>query len=395
MYLTHYNLEIKPFESSPDPRFIWLGEKHKEALATLKYGIQENKGFILLTGDVGTGKTTLINCFLNENDIDSIIMSIPDPDLRIEDFFLLLSNEFGMAIDFETRGEFLIKFKDFLDHTYSDRKKVLLIIDEAQRLNPQLLEQIRLMSNIERRDEKPFSIFLVGQNELHECLNEEQNRALRQRIAVHCQIEPLTETEIRHYINHRLQVAGSKEEIFNPEAISEIFSFSKGCPRMINNICDRALLTGYASGIIQIDRKVVQKCADELALPGEREDAREKARQKPETEAKKEDNHAAAGQKPDAEVRKEDNRQAADAEPEAGADNDTKRDAAVQEPGAGADESRSFAWGPGAKPKALKVSANDEELPSPDKSTRAPRTIIIAAAILILTAVVLYLWLGS
>jgi hypothetical protein len=105
MYLTHYNLEIKPFKSSSDPKFIWLGEKHKEALATFKYGIQENKGFLLLTGDVGTGKTTLINCFLNENDTDSIITSIPDPDLAIEDFFRLLSHEFGIDIDFETRDD--------------------------------------------------------------------------------------------------------------------------------------------------------------------------------------------------------------------------------------------------------------------------------------------------
>jgi hypothetical protein len=286
-----------------------------------------------------------------------------------------------------------------------------LIIDEAQRLNPQLLEQIRLLSNIERKGAKLLSIFLVGQNELQENLLQEKNRALRQRIAVHYHIELLTETETRGYINHRMQVAGSKEEIFNPEAISEIFSFSKGCPRLINTICDRALLTGYASGITQIDRKVVQKCADELTLPGEREYAREKAREKTDTEAGKGDNYEAAEQKPgtevgqensresakegaDAEVSKEDNRQTADAEPEAGADRDTNRDAAGQEPGAVADKSRPSTWGPGAKPKALKVSANDDELPSPDKSTRA-RIIIVAAAILFLTAIVLYLWLGA
>src|SRR5210317_1239351 len=114
MYLTHYNLRIMPFETSPDPEFIWMGEKHKEALASLKYGIQENKGFLLLTGDIGTGKTTLINCLLNENDTDAVFASIPDPDLSNADFFLLLSEEFKLNVDFNTKGEFLIQFENFL-----------------------------------------------------------------------------------------------------------------------------------------------------------------------------------------------------------------------------------------------------------------------------------------
>ena len=269
MYLIHYNLEIKPFESTPDPKFTWLGEKHKEALAALKYGIREDKGFILLTGDIGTGKTTLLNCFLNEIDTGAVITSVPDPDLTIEDFFRLLSSEFGIDIDFETRGEFLIRLKDFLEHTYSDQKKVLLIIDEAQRLSLQLLEQIRLLSNIQRHDAKLFIIFLVGQNELLDRLREEKNRALRQRIAVHCHIEPLTKTETRDYINHRLQVAGAAEEIFDPEAISEIFLFSQGCPRLINTICDHALLTGYSAGVTVIDKNIVKECAGELQIAGD------------------------------------------------------------------------------------------------------------------------------
>ena len=123
MYLTHYNLRIKPFETSPDPKFFWLSEKQKEALASLKYGIQENKGFLLLTGDIGTGKTTLLNCFLNENDIDAVIASIPDPDLSIVDFFKLLSKEFNINPDFDTKGDFIIQFEDFLHNTYSEEKK--------------------------------------------------------------------------------------------------------------------------------------------------------------------------------------------------------------------------------------------------------------------------------
>jgi general secretion pathway protein A len=261
-----------PFETSPDPKFVWFSEKHQEAFASLKYGIQENKGFLLLTGDIGTGKTTLINCFLNENDTDAIIASIPDPDLSIVDFFLLLSKEFNISMDFNTKGEFLIKFENFLLNTYSEQKKALLIIDEAQRLNQQLLEQIRLLSNIEKQYAKLINIFLVGQNELNELIMDEQNKALRQRIAVHYNIEPLTEPETRDYIKHRLRISGSEEEIFSSKAIYEICSFSKGYPRLINTICDRALLTGYVSDIKKINGKIIKKCADELIIPGEKDD---------------------------------------------------------------------------------------------------------------------------
>ena len=272
MYLTHYNLRIMPFETSPDPRFIWLSEKHEEALASLKYGIQENKGFVLLTGDIGTGKTTLINCFINEKDTDAIIASIPDPDLDVLDFFLLVSKGFNINMDFKTKGEFLIQFENFLFNTYSEQNKALLIIDEAQRLNQQLLDQIRLLSNIEKQHAKLINIFFVGQNELYELIMDEQNKALRQRIAVHYNIEPLNESETQDYIKHRLRIAGSVEEIFNSKAIYEVFSFSKGYPRLINAICDRALLTGYVSDIKNIDGKLIKKCAEELIIPSERND---------------------------------------------------------------------------------------------------------------------------
>lgn len=285
MYLTHFNFTIMPFETSPDPKFLWLSEKHREALASLKYGIRENKGFLLLTGDIGTGKTTLINCFLKENDTNAIITSIPDPDLSIVDFFELLSIEFNINMDFETKGDFLIQFEKFLHNTYSERKKALLIIDEAQRLNQQLLEQIRILTNIERQDAKLINVFFVGQNELHKLIMDERSKALRQRIAVHYNIEPLTESETRDYIKHRLRVAGSEEEIFSPDAISEIFSFSKGYPRLINTICDRTLLTGYILDIKNIDSKIAKKCADELLLPGERDNTRKAYQERLEVEA--------------------------------------------------------------------------------------------------------------
>ena len=272
MYLTNYNLRFMPFEPSPDPKFIWLSEKHREALSVLEYGIIRNRGFLLLTGDIGTGKTTLINCFLNNKITNTIVASIPDPDLSIVDFFKLLSKVFNIKPDFDTKGEFLIRFENFLHRTYSMKKKVLLIIDEAQRLNRQLLEQIRLLSNVEKQDEKLINFFFVGQNELYEFIKDDRNKALRQRITFHYCIEPLTESETQNYVKHRLKIAGSEKEIFSPEAVHEIFSFSRGYPRLINTICDRALVAGYASNVKKIDGKIAKECADELILLCRRED---------------------------------------------------------------------------------------------------------------------------
>jgi general secretion pathway protein A len=333
-----------PFETSPDPKFIWLSEKHKEALASLKYGIQENKGFLLLTGDIGTGKTTLINCFLNEKGTDAIVASIPDPDLSILDFFLLLTKEFNLNMDFNTKGEFLIQFENFLLNTYSEQKKALLIIDEAQRLNKQLLEQIRLLSNIEKHYAKLINIFFVGQNEVNELIKDERNKALRQRIAVHYNIDPLTEPETREYIKHRLTISGSEEEIFSSKAIYEIFSFSKGYPRLINSICDRALLTGYVSEIKKIDGKIIKKCADELIIPGEKDDT-------------------------------------------AIAD--------LEEPEINVNEKILFTWDPCAYPEEINLEANEKKFPFQNQPKRALLIAIVVFAIWIATVLLLYDRLGQ
>jgi general secretion pathway protein A len=266
MYLTYHNLNLKPFEESLDPRFFWLSDKHKEALACFKHCIQENNSFLLLNGDIGTGKSALINYFLLNNDIDAVVATIPDPDLSISDFYRLLSKEFKIDTDLNTKEDFLIKFEHFLKNAYSEGKKVLLIIDEAQRLSQQLMEQIRLLSNIERKEVKLINIFLVGQNVVLDLINDQKNEALRKRLTVHYTIEPLTESQTQEYIKYRLSVAGSKTEIFNSEAIREIFSFSKGYPRLINIICDRALLTSYVSEVNKIDEKIVKQCADDLKI---------------------------------------------------------------------------------------------------------------------------------
>jgi general secretion pathway protein A len=266
MYLTHHNLKLKPFEESLDPRFFWLSEKHKEAFTCFKHGIQEKNAFFLIGGDIGTGKSTLINYFLLNNDIDAIVATIPDPDLSISDFFWLLSKEFKFDIDLNSKEDFLIKFEHFLHNVYSEGKKALLIIDEAQRLNLQLMEQIRLLSNIERKEVKLIKIFFVGQHEVLDLINDQKNVALLKRPTVHYTIEPLTESETQEYIQYRLKVAGSKTEIFKSEAIHEIFLFSKGYPRLINIICDRALLISYVSEANKIGEQIVKQCADDLKI---------------------------------------------------------------------------------------------------------------------------------
>jgi len=267
MYETHYNLNVRPFQITTDPKFLWLGEKHSEALATLKYGILENKGFLLLTGDVGTGKTALINRLIKMIDVAAIVAKIPDPGLSSLDFFNFLAIELKMNKKFDGKGEFLIHLKHFLHKAYFSQKKVLLIIDEAQRLSHDLLEQIRLLSNIELQDRKLINIFFVGQTEFNEMLMEDRNRASRQRITVSYHIDPLTEAETRLYIKHRLKVAGATREIFGRGAIHEIYNYSGGYPRLINIICDHALLTGYSYDLKSIDKKVIQECEHELQIP--------------------------------------------------------------------------------------------------------------------------------
>jgi general secretion pathway protein A len=267
MYLKFYQLNQKPFQITTDPDFLWLGEKHAEALATLKYGILEDKGFLLLTGDVGTGKTALIKLLLRTIDVAAIVAAVPDPGLEPIDFFNFLAEEFRMDRHFASKGEFLIEFKQFLLNAYSTEQKVLLIIDEAQRLTIDMLEQVRLLSNIELDNRKLINIFFVGQQEFNQMLMDERSKALRQRITANYHIEPLEESETLQYIQHRLKVAGARTEIFTSDAMRRVHVFSRGYPRLINIICDHALLTGYAKEAKQIDVQLIRECEKELRMP--------------------------------------------------------------------------------------------------------------------------------
>lgn len=267
MYLSFYELIKKPFQISADPIFLWMGEKHKEALAILKYGIMDNRGFIMLTGDVGTGKTTLINSLVNSLGSSVVVANITDPGLEQLEFMNHLSTVFNLGGTFHTKGDFLLAFRSFLEKSYRDGKQVLLIIDEAQRLNQKMLEEIRLLSNIERQDTKLLNIFFVGQDELNEILDRHENRALRQRMTLHYHLKPLSEKEIDEFIRHRLKVAGTEKRIFSKAAVSEIYAFSRGYPRLTNIICDHAMLSGYVAHKKMIDASEVRDCAEDLKLP--------------------------------------------------------------------------------------------------------------------------------
>jgi len=276
MYLSHYNLKEKPFQISTDPKFVWLGECHKEALAVLEYGVLSHMGFLLVTGDVGTGKTTLVNTLLKRLGNETVVANITNPVLEKLDFFNIIADELNINKKFRNKADFLTHFTRFLKNCSLQKKRVILIIDEAHRLDQELLEQIRLLSNIEKQDAKLLSIFFVGQNEFSDIITGTKNRALRQRIAINFHLEPLKETEIGEYILHRLRIAGHEEKIFSAGAISEIFSFSKGYPRLINIICDHALLTGYVIDTKTIDAKIIKECATGLFIPTEKIDDNKK-----------------------------------------------------------------------------------------------------------------------
>jgi general secretion pathway protein A len=266
MYLEHFGLKAKPFQISADPKFLWMGSKHKEALAILKYGIFDNRGFLLLSGDVGTGKTTLIHALTQDIGSDTVVATVPDPGLSLMDFYRYIAKSFGIKEPFETKQQFLEVFETFLLHNESSNKKVLLIIDEAQRLTSDLLEEIRLLSNIEKDYTKLLNIFFVGQNEFNDIILKQKNRPLRQRITINYNIDPLEQHEVMEYINFRLGVAGCDEPLFTGDAVREVFTFSEGYPRLINIVCDHALLTGFVQGVARITGSIVSECAEELRI---------------------------------------------------------------------------------------------------------------------------------
>jgi len=270
MYTEFFELIEKPFSLSTSPRFLYLGEKHKEALAILRYGVMERQGFVLLTGEVGTGKTTMVRALLSSLDSSVVkYVHLANPLLTPKEFvsYLILS-AFDNRLHFKTKPEFLIAFEAFLTKIQQKNRHFLLVIDEAHKLSFDLLEEIRLLSNMETAEEKLISIFLVGQPELNERLSEPRCRPLLQRISVRYHIPPLNVEETKEYVTTRLEKAGSKraEEIFPGKTIRAIHEYSQGYPRMINILADNALLLGYSKGESKISPAMIKSCYQDLRL---------------------------------------------------------------------------------------------------------------------------------
>lgn len=267
MYETFYRLNARPFNVTPDPRFLFLSESHKEALANLLYGIQERKGFVLLTGEVGTGKTTLLHTLLGRLEEDTMTAFIFNTRLGSKDFFQYLFAEFGLPFDPKSKSQCLLTLNNFLIERLRKGKNTVLIVDEAQNLSPGILEEIRLMSNLETPTEKLIQIVLVGQPELGDKLSLPELRQLRQRISVRYKIRPLSREETRAYIVTRLRIAGNPhDKIFDEAAMDVIYRLSGGIPRLINLVCDSSLLSGYARREKQLGADLVKDAVLDLEL---------------------------------------------------------------------------------------------------------------------------------
>ncbi len=268
MYLSHFKLREKPFQLNTDPRFLWLGRQHREALATLQYGIQENKGLLLLTGDIGTGKTALIIALADRLADDNLVIAkLPDPGLVRNDFFFLVSHSFGIHHRVQDKETFTEAFENFLERTCERRQNALLIVDEAQIMSTEILEEVRLLSNMECRSTRLLNIILVGQNGFNQLLYRPENRAIRKRITISYNLQPLTEAETEAYIAHRLKIAGAKTKFFTDGAVHEIHAFSSGSPRQINIICDLALVLGFAKNTTKIDSRTITACKERMRIP--------------------------------------------------------------------------------------------------------------------------------
>jgi general secretion pathway protein A len=266
MYLKHHGLSRQPFKLSSDPDFLWTGEKQKAALEALKEGILENRGFVLLTGEVGTGKTTLVNAFPKLNEIATITVTIPDPGMDPLDFCNFLASEFKMNRKFASKDDFVRDFKGFLLRSFATYKKVLVIIDEAQRLDYAMLEEVRQLAAIEMAGRRLLKIFFVGQPEFCDMLMDERGAAVRDFIVAAYNIEPLDVSETTEYIIHRIAVAGSKQELFTYGALMRVYVLTGGYPRTINVLCDHCLLRGYSTDLNLIDADTVTVCANFLGL---------------------------------------------------------------------------------------------------------------------------------
>jgi general secretion pathway protein A len=271
MYTEYYQLREKPFSLSPDPRFLYLSASHREALAHVLYGIDQGEGFIAVTGEVGTGKTTLCRTLLERMGPQAEVAFLFNPSVSGAELAQAICVELGLPVRNRSRAALHDELNAFLLAMHHAGRRVLLIVDEAQNLTVEALEEIRLLSNLETATSKLIQIVLFGQPELDEQLDSHALRQLRQRISVRWRLTPLSAAESREYVRHRLRIAaGANRDLFTPAALREIRRRARGIPRLLNLLADRALLAGYASGADRVDTTHVSRAAREILSGGRR-----------------------------------------------------------------------------------------------------------------------------
>jgi general secretion pathway protein A len=259
MYESFYGLKEKPFNLLPDPEYLYMSQGHENAYTHLVYAITENKGFVVISGEVGSGKTTLINYLLEKIDQDIQVGLINNTAVPPTQFIKMVCQEFELNIDGLDQAGMLDRFQGFLLREFAERKRVILILDEAQNLPAKTLEQIRMFSNLEAEKHHLIQMILVGQPELRIKLQRRDLRQFAQRVTVHCHLEGLKGEEVSQYIRYRLTAAGATNlEIFTEEACDLIGRYSRGIPRLINILCDTALVYGYADELKVIDKEVIE-----------------------------------------------------------------------------------------------------------------------------------------
>lgn len=278
MYCEYYGLVRSPFEMTPDPSFLFLGEAHREGLATLLYGVKAGKGFVMLTGEVGTGKTTLLHALLGQLDSKTKSAFIFNPRLTPLGFFRVLFEELDIEPRRKNKADYLLQLNEFLIDRLAKNEKTLLIVDEAQNLSIEMLEEIRLLSNLETPRSKLIQIMLVGQPELKEMLRKPELRQLRQRIALSHHLRSFDEDETYEYVEDRLRRAGyTGGRLFKRSALRALYRITRGTPRLLNVLCDSALLMGFARAQKVVDADMIKEAAEDLdmleTLPSENESA--------------------------------------------------------------------------------------------------------------------------
>ena len=267
MYAEFYGLKELPFALTPDPRFIYFTPSHTEVMANLHYGIESGKGLIVVTGEVGTGKTTILRWMMQRLERTVMVAYLFNPRLSVTEFYQHIAALLDVQ-NWETKPELLTSLGQALESRHARGLRTVLIIDEAQGLSQSVLEEIRLLSNFESNTAKQLQIVLTGQPELREVLNNPDLRQLKQRVALRCVIKAMpTVDETNRYITSRLLAAGARRtDIFSPDAVDFIYRCAEGIPRNINNICDNALLAGYAAGASTIDQAIIEEVAENLDM---------------------------------------------------------------------------------------------------------------------------------